>query len=95
MSNQTSNTRRNKRNKKKPVQLKRGEPTFLYLCDCHNERAGKTPCERSADDRQNGKHSESPLGTWQCQVSNSKCKVRRVKNKPVEGEEQEKNADIL
>ena len=70
--------------KKKPVQLKRDEPVFLYLCACHGEKAVKIPCERTAEDRAEGKKSESPLGTWRCSISKKKTKVSRKKNKPEE-----------
>ena len=56
---------------------KSGPPKFLYLCKCHGERATKSPCERSGDDRQEGKFSQSPLGTWRCPVTHRKCKVER------------------
>jgi hypothetical protein len=57
--------------------VKRGNPIFLYLCKCHGERATKTPCERSNEDRSEGKSSMSPLGTWRCSVTHQKCKVDR------------------
>lgn len=78
--------RKQARNRKKgkkaaPVaRVKRGEPVYLYLCDCHNERAKKNPCERSAADRAERKYSESTLGKWHCSVTGRKTKVKRVRN---------------
>jgi hypothetical protein len=64
-------------NKPRPQAAKKSAPKFLYLCKCHGERATKSPCERSGDDRQEGKFSQSPLGTWRCSVTRRKCKVER------------------
>lgn len=83
---QAQKFRKNARNKKKgkkgdPIaKVKRGEPIFLYLCECHNERAKKTPCERKAADRADRKFSESTLGTWRCSITGHKTKVKRVRN---------------
>jgi hypothetical protein len=56
---------------------RKSAPKFLYLCKCHGERATKSPCERSTEDRYENKFSQSPLGTWRCAVTRKKCKVER------------------
>lgn len=61
--------------------IRRGEPAYLYVCECHDERATKTPCERKPEDRAEGKFSESALGKWICSVTKKRCKVQRRKNK--------------
>lgn len=74
-----------KKGKKKALPpIKRGAPVFEYLCECHDQRATKEPCERRREDRAEGKFSESPLGKWHCSVTKRKCKVRRHKVKPAE-----------
>jgi hypothetical protein len=72
------------KNRKRPVpQLKRGEPVFTYFVAGTDIKATKVPCERTAEDRAERRWSQSTLGTWRDPRNNRKCKVERVRNKPV------------
>ena len=64
------------------VSLK-GEPTFLYLSVCCNERADKPPCTK-VDKKAALTNS---LGSWRCKKCNKSCKVSRSKNVPQRPEE--------
>lgn len=50
-----------------------------YVSECCNTAAKKEPCERSKDDRKEGKLSQAGLGKWHCSVCRKTCKVSRRK----------------
>lgn len=55
-------------------------PTFTYTSRCCEAATKKDTCERSVEDRREGKFSESGLGKWRCMACKHKCIVRRSKN---------------
>jgi hypothetical protein len=61
---------------KKVVPTLKGEPVFLYVSKCCNERATKTPCVKV-----DAKSSETQgLGTFRCGKCRKVCKINRSKN---------------
>ena len=63
------------RKQQKPRRLA-GEPVFMYVSACCQERAVKPPCVKVAPkDRET-----NSLGSWRCGKCNKPCKVARHQN---------------
>lgn len=58
-----------------------------YISSCCGSPAKKPPCERTKDDRKEGKFSQTGLGKWHCIKCRKKCivKVMREKNAETSG----------
>lgn len=56
-----------------------------YTSVCCGVLANKPPCERSKEDRKEGKFSQASLGKWHCGKCRKGCKVRVTKVKDDNG----------